>query len=141
LSNVGVDYLSKSTIVDCRQQGVCDSREEDRSDSLKSVPPFRSFAGASQGDRILQLHSRSMTLELVDWTGRSVRSNKCGSIDPRVPMILTRLKFDADVWCHAMRPDCNLERAVDRTESMQLHAQSLRQSWTRRSTIARRLFA
>ena len=39
-------------------------------------------------------------LELVDWTGRQIRSDKRGSIDQRTPPILERLNIDAEHWVY-----------------------------------------
>ena len=38
-------------------------------------------------------------LELVDWTGRIVRSDKRGSIDNTLPVIVNRLNITLDQWC------------------------------------------
>jgi len=37
-------------------------------------------------------------VELVDWTGRIVRDDKRGSINPNLPPILDRLNFEKDAW-------------------------------------------
>jgi len=37
-------------------------------------------------------------IELVDWTGRIVRDDKRGSINPNLPPILKRLNFEKDAW-------------------------------------------
>ena len=39
-------------------------------------------------------------LELVDWTGRQIRSDKRGAIDEDVPCILRRLDIDEDHWLY-----------------------------------------
>ena len=41
-------------------------------------------------------------LELVDWTGRAIRSDKRGAIDARLPPIMQRLNVDAAAWQEAM---------------------------------------
>jgi REP element-mobilizing transposase RayT len=38
-------------------------------------------------------------LQLVDWTGRIIRSDKRGYIDEELPPILTRLQITLDRWC------------------------------------------
>jgi hypothetical protein len=38
-------------------------------------------------------------LALVDWTGRTIRSDKRGHIDSALPPILNRLQITADQWC------------------------------------------
>ncbi|MEP4599408.1 transposase [Saccharospirillum sp.] len=42
-------------------------------------------------------------LELVDWTGRQIRSDKRGSIDHNTPPILERLDIDAEHWIYNTR--------------------------------------
>ncbi|WP_394170949.1 hypothetical protein [Saccharospirillum alexandrii] len=39
-------------------------------------------------------------LELVDWTGRQIRTDKRGSIDQKAPPILERLNIDTDHWIY-----------------------------------------
>ena len=38
-------------------------------------------------------------LALIDWTGRIIRSNKCGHVDSALPPIFARLQITADQWC------------------------------------------
>jgi hypothetical protein len=38
-------------------------------------------------------------LNLVDWTGRIIRSDKGGHIEKNLPPILARLEISADQWC------------------------------------------
>ena len=42
-------------------------------------------------------------LELVDWTGRAIRSDKRGYIPEGVPPILIRLGLEADNWIETVR--------------------------------------
>jgi REP element-mobilizing transposase RayT len=80
-------------------------------------------------------------LELVDWSGRCVRADKPGSIDPRLPTILSRLKVDPSSWNDAMRPNGNLfGRAMGRLSHLRLHALTLGQSWVRGASQARGLY-
>ena len=39
-------------------------------------------------------------LELVDWSGRSIRENKKGAIPENLPEILNRLNMDASNWLY-----------------------------------------
>jgi len=107
------------------------------------APPLRSFQSDDREELETSIpFSLRDYLELVDWTGKVVRSDKRGSIDPTSPSILQRLKLDADVWCGAMQPEGNVfGRAIGRIDSMHLHAQSVRQSWIRGVGAARRMFA
>jgi hypothetical protein len=79
-------------------------------------------------------------LELVDWTGRAIRSDKRGAIDRRLPPIMQRLDVDAAVWQVAMRPSGNVfGRALGQLDHMRLHARSLGQSCIRGLRQADRL--
>lgn len=80
-------------------------------------------------------------LELVDWTGRSVRAEK-GAIDERLPSILVRLDVDEQAWRQTMRPRGNVfGRAMGRLNHMRLHASTLGQCWVRGLQRAERMFA
>ena len=81
-------------------------------------------------------------LELVDWTGRTIRAEKSGAIDARLPSILVRLNVDDQAWRQAMRPRGNVfGRAMGRLNHMRLHASTLGQCWVRGLRRAERLFA
>ncbi len=45
--------------------------------------------------------SLSDYLQLVDWTGRSIRNNKRGAIDPELPPILSRLGIPPKEWLNS----------------------------------------
>jgi hypothetical protein len=80
-------------------------------------------------------------LELIDWSGRSIRDDKRGSIDRTLPSILQRLNIDRDAWQQAMRPAGNLfGRAMGRLDHLRLHAALLEQSWVRGLQHAARLY-
>jgi REP element-mobilizing transposase RayT len=80
-------------------------------------------------------------LQLVDWTGRSVRSGSIGEIDSDAPSILDRLMIDSLVWQDAMRVRGNVfGRALGRLDRMRLHAQALAQSRIKGMTRAQELF-
>lgn len=81
-------------------------------------------------------------LELVDWSGRSIRAAKGSAIDARLPPILVRLNVDGQAWRRAMRPRGNVfGRAMGRLNHMRLHATTLGQCWVRGLRHAERLFA
>ena len=81
-------------------------------------------------------------LELVDWTGRTIRTEQVGAIDARLPPILLRLDVDEQAWRLAMRPHGNVfGRALGRLTHLRLHASTLGQCWVRGLREAERLFA
>jgi len=63
------------------------------------VKPLANFEGdVSNNEQQGILFSIKDYLELVDFTGRIVRSNKRGSISPGLPSILVRLNLDQKTW-------------------------------------------
>lgn len=73
-------------------------------------------------------------LELVDWTGRGLRSEKRGSINQRAPPILQRLNIDPRAWQGLMRPGGDrFGRAMGPLDHLRLHATTLGQSWSRQA--------
>ena len=68
-------------------------------------------------------------LALVDWTGRSIRDDKSGYIDPKFPPIATRLRIDPIAWQAAMQPKGDVfGRALGQLDHLRLHAKALGQS-------------
>jgi REP element-mobilizing transposase RayT len=80
-------------------------------------------------------------VQLIDWSGRAVRPDKAGAIDPQAPAILTRLNIDPDAWQAAMRPAGNVfGRALGQLNHLRLHARALGQSWVKGLREAERLY-
>jgi len=80
-------------------------------------------------------------LQLVDWTGRSIRSDKRGAINGSLPPILIRLNIDQDAWVEAMRPKGNVfGRAMGKLNHLKIHARALGQSWIKGLRQAERLY-
>jgi REP element-mobilizing transposase RayT len=99
---------------------------------------FRDCAKA--GEPALPLSLRDY-LQLVDWSGRSVRADKAGAIDEGLPPILQRLDIDASVWQDAMRIRGNVfGRALGKLNHMRLHARTLQQSRIKGQRQAGRLY-
>jgi hypothetical protein len=100
--------------------------------------PFRDQASRDQTS--LPIHLADY-LQLLDWSGRTVRPGKRGVIAERAPPILERLSIDADVWRQAMQLRGNVfGRALGRLDRMRLHAHALRQSRIKGLGYAKRLF-
>jgi REP element-mobilizing transposase RayT len=80
-------------------------------------------------------------LQLVDWTGRSIRGDKRGSIDRDLPPIFERLNIDKEAWIQSMRPKGNVfGRAMGKLNHLQLHAKALGQSWIKGVKAAERMY-
>lgn len=94
-----------------------------------SLRPFRGDEDASRNALPYRIQEY---LALVDWTGRSIRADKPGSIDATLPPILTRLQIDSDVWTSAMRRRGTLlGRAMARLDRARLHAMTFGRAWIR----------
>lgn len=80
-------------------------------------------------------------LDLVDSTGRVLRSGKRGSIDPSLSPILARLNIGPDAWIGAMQPRGNVfGRAMGKLNHLHLHARALGQAWIKGLEQAERLY-
>ena len=69
-------------------------------------------------------------LELLDWTGRQLRTNKRGSIPCHLAPILKRLGIDGGAWFKLTSHFGKLfKRAAGTTDSISVESQRRRQSW------------
>ena len=85
--------------------------------------------------------SQNDYLQLVDWTGRSIRGDKRGAIDHSLPPILLRLNIDKDAWIETMQPKGNVfGRAMGKLNHLKIHARALGQSWIKGLRLAERMY-
>jgi hypothetical protein len=69
-------------------------------------------------------------LQVLDWTGRQLRSDKRGAIPADLPPILDRLGLQEKAWLACIRDFQKLfKTAVGAASSMAGHAQRLGQQW------------
>jgi len=74
--------------------------------------------------------SLSKYLELLDWTGRQLRSGKRGTIPPDLAPILERLGLDTTGWCDLVKKFGKLfKRAAGSAESLSSEAARRGQSY------------
>jgi REP element-mobilizing transposase RayT len=107
--------------------------------SAPTVPPLLDFRPSESAKAIA--FTLGDYLELVDWTGKVQRADKCGAIDPTLPAIMQRLDLDEHAWRLAMRPRGNVfGRALGQLDHLRLHARTLGQSWIRGVRRAERAF-
>jgi REP element-mobilizing transposase RayT len=103
---------------------------------------LRCFADQAEGKKAAIPYTFIDYLQLVDWSGRSIREDKRGHIDPKLPCILARLSVDPEVWQLAMaRKGTILGRAMGRLDLMRLHATTLGQAWVRGLKRSERIYA
>jgi REP element-mobilizing transposase RayT len=92
--------------------------------------PLRCFSDQSHNNKATIPYAARDYLQLVDWSGRSIREGKRGYIDAKLPPILSRLNIDPESWQLAMaRKGTLLGRAMGRLDLMRLHAATLGQAW------------
>jgi len=104
-------------------------------------PTLRSFRTSTERTQTLPC-ALSEYLELIDWTGRIVRSDKRGFVDDREPPILQRLNIDRAAWERAMQRHGNVfGRALGKLNHLKLHANTLGQAWIRGLRHAERLYS
>lgn len=115
--------------------------EEPESSGRLDAPPLLPFHDDSTREHPSLPMRVADYLQLVDWTGRTTRSDKPGAIESDLPCILTRLQIDPHAWQATMHKGGNrFGRALGRLERLRSHAQKLGQSWVRGLQAARRLY-
>jgi REP element-mobilizing transposase RayT len=103
---------------------------------------LRRFADSGGERRTAIPYSSSDYLQLVDWTGRCIRTEKRGFIASEQPPILSRLGVDAEGWTEAMRRRGTiLGRAMGRLDLLRLHAATLGQAWIRGMRRSEQLYS
>ena len=102
--------------------------------------PLKAFKDQTNSKAALPFHYTDY-LQLVDWTGRSIRKDKRGYISTDLPPILERLQIDPLVWELAMQPKGNVfGRAMGKLNHLQLYARALGQEWIKGLRRAERLY-
>jgi REP element-mobilizing transposase RayT len=105
----------------------------------RAPPPLLAFSDSADPCRSNLPMKFLEYLELLDWTGRRRRADKCGAIEQDLPPMLARLQIEPEEWLRTMRPGGNLfGRAIGRFERLQAHARRLGQCWIRGLLAARR---
>jgi REP element-mobilizing transposase RayT len=103
----------------------------DEAEAIASSVALQAFSDEGSGAARIP-YSFKEYLQLVDWTGRTIRRDKRGHIDGSLPPVMTRLNIDPSAWEAAMQPRGNVfGRAMGRLSHLQLHAKALGQSWVR----------
>lgn len=69
-------------------------------------------------------------LELLDWTGREVHSEKRGSIDRNLPAIFSRLEMNSEIWIHHLQPNTFWQnKAIGSKEAIEQFAKNTERKW------------
>jgi REP element-mobilizing transposase RayT len=114
---------------------------EEGEDTAKKEVPLLPLSDEEGGTRRIPYRFQDY-LALVDWTGRAIRDDKRGFIDPQLPPIIHRLNIDPDAWQISMQRSGNVfGRAMGRLDHLRLHATTLGQSWVRGIRKAEQLYS
>jgi REP element-mobilizing transposase RayT len=131
---------SEFTSIYQRIQQMIPARAEKRLDA--SRVRLRCFVDQAQNKKAAIPYTSLDYLQLIDWSGRSIREDKRGHIDAKLPPILSRLRIDPGVWQRAMaRKGSIVGRAMGRLDLMRLHAVTLGQAWVRGLKRSERMYA
>jgi hypothetical protein len=120
------------------QRGV---GKRDKPSPRLRTPPLVPFRDAdAQQDSTLPMRFTDY-LQLVDWTGRVIRTDKPGAIKQGLPSILMRLQINPELWQRTMQPGGNrFGRALGALDQLRSHAERLGQSWIKGLQMANRLY-
>jgi len=119
--------------------GIASTPEQSDHTSIKAridgqadhLLPF--VASGVPGDKAIPI-PRNDYLDLVDWSGRALRSDKRGAIPAGVPAVLERLGMRPDDWTREMRHYGRwYYRAVGSIEALRHYCQHLGQRWLKGS--------
>ena len=107
-------------------------------------PPLLPLVNASNDSHAHALgYTERDYLELVDWAGRAVRSDKKGAIPHDIPPILARLGLDPARYLHHMNGSGKLTHhltALGSLDQLKALAQRLGQAFVKGSGVARQLY-
>ncbi|WP_422409087.1 MULTISPECIES: transposase [unclassified Endozoicomonas] len=110
------------------------------SETKKQPLTLKPFCSQGQNTDVALPYLLHDYLELVDWSGRIVRTDKKGFIPSCTPPILQRLDIDPDEWLKTMQWNNRFYRAVGRLEAMKAFALEAGQKWLRGLNACSRLY-
>ena len=117
-------------------------RVDARPDHEPHLIPLRAFSDEVDKNAPAIPYTFRDYLSLVDWSGRLIREDKRGAIEPTLPPILKRLGIEIGSWELLMsRRGTVFGRAMGKLDTMRLHAATLGQSWVRGVRRADRIYS
>jgi REP element-mobilizing transposase RayT len=117
------------------------------SPALPAAPPppdgaATPTAAAADPPPLLPHFSTERYLELLDWTGRQIRSGKRGRIDPQLRPLLERLDLDVEAWVDNVEAYGGLfRRLAGKLKRLGEVARASGRAWLHGHCGARRLYA
>ena len=107
----------------------------------QTTPTLLQFRSPSTPDEMVLPFYLTDYLTLVDWTGRAIREDKCGSIPDDLPPIVNRLGIDPLQWLKQMGHKNNhFGRAIGRAHALGAHARNVGQQWVRGIRLSQQLY-
>ncbi|MCK5648783.1 MAG: transposase [Gammaproteobacteria bacterium] len=110
--------------------------------SSSHTPPIKlaQFIGASLTEEGIPFSLKDY-LELTDWTGRSVRTDKSGFIKTDTPKILVQLGLDEECWMETVLSfSSDFHTFIGPEEHLQSLCQKQKKKWLRGLLLCRKLF-
>jgi REP element-mobilizing transposase RayT len=104
--------------------------------------PLVKFIGAAHQERPQGIHFTLIDyLELVDWSGRVIRDDKCGAISTQTPALLSTLGLDSTTWL-SLASDFgkSYHGAVGSLEELAHFAESTGKQWISGKNKLRRMY-
>ncbi len=107
-----------------------------------TLPPLAEFVGSSTELSEVGLpFELADYLALVDWTGRTLRADKCGAIPAGVAPVLQRLGVEGETWIETVRHfRGKFHHYVGPVEALQRHGEAMGCRWVRGIGACRRLW-
>jgi REP element-mobilizing transposase RayT len=129
------DTLEASTHTSARERLT--EIEQNPAKAGESLAPIAGIRGFS----VLPL-SQVEYLNLVDYTGRQIRTDKRGAIEGPAPTVLRQMGYHPDTWTRqVLAVKSDYSRAMGAVECMIAKAAEMGQHWLRGLSAARRLAA
>jgi REP element-mobilizing transposase RayT len=127
---------SEYTSVKQRIEQLTSSESSNTTTSIKLAP----FTSSSLKDDGIAFSLRDY-LELADWTGRIVREDKKGYIEPDTPGILQKLQVDEQTWMETVQSfSKGFYSYVGPEEQLKSLCQSQKKHWVQGINACRKLF-
>lgn len=106
--------------------------------------PLMAFAGSENQEAPANTLPYNLVdyLELVDWTGRAIRSDKRGAIPADLPPLLARLRVEPAQWLKATTGmERHFFRAVGPVHALEQLCKNLKRRWLHGITACKALYA
>ncbi len=129
---------SEHTSIKQRLEQITQTKTANRTNN--NTVKLSSFIGSSLKDNGIAFDLKDY-LELADWTGRIVREDKHGFIDPSTPNILQKLQVDEQIWLETVQGfSKGFHSFVGPEEQLKSLCQKQKRHWVRGINACRKLF-